>query len=89
MCRYRVNQQLIVLNLNSVSINKILVMDFIIESFTESKVDVKYISTVKSTTQLVGVFKSNRMFGTKPSETNLLQITIEYKTNEESTKNSY
>ena len=64
-------------------------MDFIIESFTESKTDVKYVLTVKSTTQLVGVFKSNRMFGTKYSETNLLQMTIEYKANEESTKNSY
>ena len=29
MCRYRVNQQLIALNLYSVSINKILAMEFI------------------------------------------------------------
>ena len=29
MCRYRVNQHLIVINLDSVSINKILVTEFI------------------------------------------------------------
>ena len=42
MCRYSVNQHLIVLNLDSISINKILV--------TESKFDRKYANTVKSTT---------------------------------------
>ena len=46
MCRKMVNEHLIVLNLYSVSINKI----YYCESFTESKFDVKYVNTVKSTT---------------------------------------
>ena len=51
MCRYRVNQHLIVLKLDSVSINKSLVTEFVYcESFTESKFDVKYVNKVKQTT---------------------------------------
>ena len=90
MCRYRVNQHLIVLNLNSVSIKKNSSHGFYYyESFTESKVNVQCVSIVKSTTWCVGVFKSNRMFGTKHSKTNRLQKTIEYKANEESAKYLY
>ena len=49
MCKYRVDQHLIVLNLYSVSINKIQVTEFYYcEHFTESKFDVKYTNTVKS-----------------------------------------
>ena len=40
ICRYRVNQHLIVMNLYSISINKILVTEFI---------TVKYVNTMKST----------------------------------------
>ena len=59
------------------------------ESSMESKFDVKYFNTVKSTTQQVRTFRSNRMFGTKYSKTNRLQKTIEYKKNKKSTKYSY
>ena len=45
MRRYRVNQHLIVLNLYSVSINKI----YFCEGFTEYKFDVKCVNTVKLT----------------------------------------
>ena len=49
MCKYRVDQHLIVLNLYCVSINKIQVTEFYYcEHFTESKFDVKYTNTVKS-----------------------------------------
>ena len=58
------------------------------ESFTESKFDIKYVFTVKSTTQQVRVFKSDRMFGTKHLKANRLQKTIKYKTNEQSKKYS-
>ena len=44
MCPYRVNQS-ILWNLYSILINKILVMEFITVSFTESKFDVKYVNT--------------------------------------------
>ena len=37
----------------------------------------------------VRAFKSNGMFGTNHSKTNRLQLTIEYKTNEQSTQYSY
>ena len=52
MCTYRVDQHLIVLNLYSVSINKILVLNgiYYCGGFAESQFDVKYVSTVKSTT---------------------------------------
>ena len=80
MDRYRVNQHLIVLNFSRI-INYC-------ESVTESTFDVKYVNAVKSTSQQVCVFKSNRMFGTKHLKTTRLQKTIEYKTNE-GTKNSY
>ena len=56
MFRYRVNLRLIVLNLYSMSINKILVKEFITDCFTESKFDVKYVhtlDTLKPTTQQV------------------------------------
>ena len=56
------------------------------ESFTESKFDVEYVSTVKSTTQQVRVFKSNQIFGRKRSKINLLEKTIEYKANEQGMK---
>ena len=57
-------------------------------SFTKSKFDIKYVNTVKLTTEKVYVFKSNRMFGIKHSKINRLQKTIEYQTNEQSTKYS-
>ena len=50
MCRFMVNQRLTVPNLNSVSMNKILVTEFII---------------VKPTTLVGTCFHSNRMSGTK------------------------
>ena len=52
MCTYRADQHLIVLNLYSVSINTILVLNgiYYCGGFTESQFDVKYVSTVKSTT---------------------------------------
>ena len=56
------------------------------ESFTESKFDVEYVSTVKSTTQQVRVFKSNQIFGRKRPKINLLEKTIEYKANEQGMK---
>ena len=50
---YRVNQHLIVLNLYSVSINKILVTEFItVKSSIKSKFDVKYVNA--ETNNLVG-----------------------------------
>ena len=58
------------------------------ESFIESKFDAKFVNTVKSATYQVCVFKSNQMFGTKRLETNWLQKTIEYQTNELNTKYS-
>ena len=57
MCGYKVNQHLIVLKLDSVSVNKIVVMEFIIVS--ESEFDIKYVNTVTSNTKWVRVFKSN------------------------------
>ena len=50
MCRYKADQHLIVLNLYRVSINKILVTEFIIVKVSEPEFNVKYISTMKSTT---------------------------------------
>ena len=58
MSRYRVNQHLIVPKLVSISINKFLV--------TER--DVKYVSTVKSTTYYVRVFKTNGIWVKKISK---------------------
>ena len=81
MNRYRVNQHLIVLNFSRII--------YYCKSVAESTLDVKYVNAVKPTTQQVCVFKSNRMFGTKHLKTNRLQKTIEYKTNEQSTKDSY
>lgn len=66
-----------------ISINKILFLEFMTESFRECKFDIKYVNTVKSTTQWVRV-KSNRIFETKCSKINQLQKTMEYKTNEQS-----
>ena len=54
MRRYRANQHSIVLSLESVSINKVLLPEFISESFTESKFDVNYVNTLKLT-NLVGM----------------------------------
>ena len=79
MRRYRVNQQLIAVKLYKNSSHG----TYYCENFSESKFDV---NTVKSTTQQVRVFRSNRMFGTKHLKTNRLQKTIDYKTNEKSTK---
>ena len=64
-------------------------MIYYCESFRESKFDIKYVNTVKSITQQVRVFKSNRMFGTKNSKANRLKKSIKYKTNEQSTKYLY
>ena len=50
MCRYRINQHLIVLKLYSVSINKNFAPEFVTESLTGSKLDMKYVNIVKSTT---------------------------------------
>lgn len=38
-----------------ISINKILFLEFMTESFRECKFDIKYVNTVKSTTQWVRV----------------------------------
>ena len=56
------------------------------ESFTESKFNVKYVNTVKSTGNQVLVFKSNQIFRTKRLKISRLQKSIEYKTNEQNTK---
>ena len=48
MCKYRVNQHLKVLNLYIVSINCSYGI-YYYEKFTETKFDVKYVNTVKST----------------------------------------
>ena len=57
-----------VLKLDSVSINKSLAQEFVTQIpriyFTGSKLDVKYVNTVKLRV------KSNRMFGAKHSKTN-------------------
>ena len=48
MCRYRVNQHLIVPNLYSVSVNKILVTEFInVKVSQKSNFYAKYVNTVK------------------------------------------
>ena len=62
--------------LYSISVHKFFYMEFI--TVKESKFDVKYVNTIKSTTYKVRVFKSNRMSGTKHSKTNRLQKNIEY-----------
>ena len=48
MCKYRINQHLIVLDLYSVSINKIIVTEFF--QVHRTKIDEKCVITVKSTT---------------------------------------
>ena len=51
MCRYRVNQHLTVLKFFSVSMNKFLVMELVSVQVSQiSKLDVKNVNTVKSTT---------------------------------------
>ena len=58
MCECRLRQNLIVLNLYCVSVNKILVTEiYYREKFTDSKLDVKYVNTVKSTIYKVRVLK--------------------------------
>ena len=58
MCKYRLNQQLIVLKLDSDLINKVLVTKFVtVKSFIESKFDAKFINAVKSTTYMGEVSK--------------------------------
>ena len=48
---HRINQHLIVLKLDSASIDKSIALDYgYCESFTGSKIDIKYANTVKSTT---------------------------------------
>ena len=81
---YQLNQHLIFLKLDSVSINKTeFVTEFVtVKVFTESKFDVNYVNIVKSKTQQVGVFRSNGMFGTKHLKINKCQ------TNQQSTKYS-
>ena len=74
-----------VLNLYSASISEVLVVKFITESFTECKLDVKYVNTVKSLILVVRVFKIDRILGTKLSKINRLERAIEYKTNKKST----
>ena len=64
MCKHRVDQHLIVLNLYSVSINKILVLKFMTVKVPQNlKSMQKNVNTVTSTTFQVREFKSNRMFG--------------------------
>ena len=47
----RINQHLIVLKLDSASIDKSIALGYAYcESFTGSKIDTKYVNTVKSTT---------------------------------------
>ena len=49
LCRDRINQHVTVQTSDSVSINTILRIGYC-ASFTESKFDVKYVNTIKSTT---------------------------------------
>ena len=51
------------------------------ESFTESKFNVKYVNTVKSTGN-----QDNQIFRTKRLKISRLQKSIKYKTNEQNTK---
>ena len=55
-------------------------------SFTESKVVVKYVSTVNQQLSRYMFYESNRMFGTKHSEISRLQTTIKNQTNEQNIK---
>ena len=72
----------------SVSINKFLVTELVTVQVSQiSKLDVKNVNTVKSTTCRY-MFKCNRMFETKNSKINQLQKTIEYQTNKQSTNYS-
>ena len=48
ICRYMINQHFIVLKLDGVSINKSIAPK--LESLRGSKIDIKYVNTVKSTT---------------------------------------
>ena len=58
VCECRLRQNLIVLNLYCVSVNKILVTEiYYCEKFTDSKLDIKYVNTVKSTIYKVRVLK--------------------------------
>ena len=51
MYSYRINQHLIVLKSDSVSINKSIALEFVtVKVSQEFKLDVKYVNTVKSTT---------------------------------------
>ena len=59
MCRYRVNQ------------NNSSHLIYCSENLTKPKFYVNYINTLKSTTYQVRIFKSNRIFGTKQSKTNI------------------
>ena len=47
MCKHRSDQHLLVLNLYNISVNKILVTEFLTECFTESKFDAKNVDTEK------------------------------------------
>ena len=58
MCKYRLNQKLVVLKLDSVLINKILVTKFVtVKSFIECKFDAKFVNTVNPTTYMDEVSK--------------------------------
>ena len=48
ICRYKINQLFIVLKVDSVSMNKSIAQEFVIAG---SKIDVKYVNTVKSASQ--------------------------------------
>ena len=65
MCVYRVNQHSIVPNFYSVSINKILVAEFVTMKISQSLNLMSNMSTLKSTTYQVCVCESNQMFRTK------------------------
>ena len=71
MCRCRIDEQSIIVNLCTVSINKVLVTEFVtVKKIRESKFDGKCVNTAKSTTYQIPVFKNNQMFGITHSKTN-------------------
>ena len=84
MWKYRVKQDLIVLKLDSVSIKKILVTKFVAVKVLQNLNLMESFLTQWNQQHIRHV----QMFGTKHLKTNWLQKTIEYQTNELSTKYS-
>ena len=85
MCRYKVNQHLIVPKLESISISKVLITEFAAVKVSQNLNFIQHseINYLVGTCMFV---KSKRMCEIKHSKTNRLQKNIEYQTNKQSTK---